>query len=220
MYLERLQEIATAAGIVLDGLSEPPSKEPWPIVSLSGATIDFGGLDHLGPGVATRQILLEGGALGGGWTAVPKGHGLWVMSPLDGSTEAVVSIGSATVAFIRIDQPPEDGAQHLLIWQGEWHDLCTFDYDRLDDALSALSALTPVDSKTGVVLDLPSDTTIMDESVVISLDPFIVGIRSSAATAVPRWRGVQGRHAEFYVLGDASPDGVLALANGAACFLA
>jgi hypothetical protein len=218
VFLERLQELAEEAGLSFDDLSTA-RQETWPLVSLSGASVDFEAPKQLGSGLATSQILLEDSALGGGWFSVPKGQGLWAMPPLTGALEAVVSVEAWVVAFIRLNQPPEDGVQHLLVGQGAWHDLCTFDYDDLGDAVSVLKALSPTDSPRGVSFALPNGISIMREKMVVSLDPFVVTISDRTSADLPPWPGTKGHHAEFFTVGGEDPNGVLALSEDAVGYI-
>ena len=117
------------------------------------------------------------------------------------------TVDGALVALYRMPSASDEstlGSQHRFVWQGSHHDLVTYDHETLADALSTLARFKVHDAPTGLTLEpIGGGIKVLEESVTLDFDEFIVWTTPLLPNNAPDWPGTQGNFAEFFEL---SPD--------------
>ena len=213
----------TASGLVyvhpFDDPSAPmPEPEHFPILTLSGASVDVQMPDGWRVRSLNRSMLLHSQRRVIGWQTSLRGFALWsaVADLPDAVLVEVLEVNGAILAQYRLDQLPT--SPRLTLWQGRPFELFTYNLTDISDAVDHVAGFKVAERDNGLAMDL-SNWLISDEELTGPLATpsddegrfLTVSMKSLAAHPEdrPSWSGSAGRFGDFYLLGESVEDGIL-----------
>lgn len=145
----------------------------------------------------TAIVVFEIGQNGYGFQVMPRGAGaLAYPHDIAVEIEGPVTLGDGTMVFFRdvnADQPTEG----LTVWQGPHHDVVTFDYVDLADAVGGFGRATLLDGVDGLSIQ-PIDrrTRVRHEGVTVEAGDLVYDI--SPLSLRPGVSGAPTPHGELF----------------------